>query len=158
MGHTNRAKDRRRMGASGEVSFGDIAAASGISAGLSLVGALVASLIASALCLLSSDPLSLVTPVGLVILYISSAACGFFAAYPLRRDRSAANVSALLSGLLLFLILGIFSTATKLIFSGSPSFFSALVALALRGVSVICALIASFMAVKPRQKPHRRKK
>ncbi len=123
-----------------------------------ILASAILALILSAVCMVFKDPSSIITPIGLLILYFSSAIGGAASAYKLRSDKTASIAAGCLCGLTVFVIFGICSTALDLVLSNTQSFFGLGWSLVLRAVSILSSFLGAYIISTKRSKSRHKRK
>ena len=124
---------------------------------ISLLCIAILSLLCSAFCLYSKDPSSITLPVGLAVLYVSSAVGGLISSHALHGDKSFAPVSGVLCGFFIFVATGIFSCIMSS-FNIEKTGISLPLSLLLRSLCIFAAFCGAYMGVKKKKKRIRRRK
>ncbi len=157
----NSKKRKKRQGRQSEAqSLGFEAVAQGtvVGSGSAVICMSALALVSTALCMMSPDPASLSLPVGLSILYISSAVGGFVSSLKLKREPSAALTAAALCGFTVFVLTGICSTLQAILSPESSHGIGIWVALVLRLLAIAPSMLASYVSCKAKPQKHRRRR
>ena len=124
---------------------------------ISLLCIAVLSLLCSAFCLYSKDPSSITLPVGLAVLYISSAVGGLISSRALSGDRGYALASGVLCGFFIFVSTGIFSCIMSSI-NIEKTGISIPLSLLLRALCIFTAFCGAYIGTRKKKRRIRRKK
>ena len=124
---------------------------------ISLLCIAVLSLLCSAFCLYSKDPSSITLPVGLAVLYISSAVGGFISSRGLSGDKGYELVAGVFCGFFIFVSTGIFSCILSS-FSIEKTGISLSLSLLLRSLCILAAFCGAYMGARKKKKRIRRRK
>ena len=117
----------------------------------------VLSLLCSVFCLYSNDPSSITLPIGISILYVSSAVGGICASRAHSDDKSYALVSGIFCGFFIFIATGIFSGITSS-FGVEKSDLSVFLSLLLRSLCIFAAFFGAYIGTIKKKRRIRRKK
>ena len=154
----NRKKRKKRTDDTKDAGFEAIAKGA-VTGSAGAVGAmLVFALLATALCMLTPDPLSLSLPVGMTILYLSAALGGCISSMKLRGNIPAALTASAFCGFTVVILTGICSVLQSLLAQSLSHGFGIGVSLLLRLAAMAVSVTASyaFCRLKPKPKHHRR--
>lgn len=154
--NTKKKHKRRRVSEQGSVGFNDVARNAFLGIGVSLLVMLVLSFIASAICMLSSDPASLTLPSGITIFCVSAAIGGYIGAKRLLRDKTATVVSGILCGFTLMIVTGISATLQSIIAPSSTHGMTIFSSVLIRSSAIPLATLSACLNLKKITKSRKR--
>lgn len=138
-----RKKHSHRSGGD-ESGFIGVLRSAGIGVLAALIAMLIMSAVASGLCLLSPDPLSLILPVGIVIFVISSAIGGAVSSVGLKKDRTAVTFSGLTCGFAIMIFLGVGALTQEALSPESTHEIGLVTAFFVRGAAIPIAALSAY--------------
>ncbi len=151
--NSKKAKKRKpRQSEAQAAGFEAVAMGALIGSGGALVCMLALALISAALCMLSPDPASLSMPIGLAILYISSALGGALSSKSFKGELSSALTASGMCGFVLFVLTGICSVLQGLLAPEASHGFGLPTATLLRVLAVAVSMLSACIFCKVRQK------
>ena len=154
----NRKKRKKRTDDSRDAGFEAIARGA-VTGSAGAVGAmLVLALLATALCMLSPDPLGLSLPVGMSVLYVSSALGGCISSMRLRGNIPAALTASAFCGFTVFILTGICSVLQGILSPEQSHGFGIGISLLLRFLAMAAAVISSYLFCKTKSKATTRRR
>ena len=123
----------------------------------SLLCLIILSLLSSVFCLYHNDPASITFPIGLSLMYLSSAIGGILSARRFTADKGSALFSGTLCGFFIFVITGIFSVIMTLGGIGGNKIRLPIVLL-LRSLCIISAFLGAYIVSGKEKTRYKRKK